>query len=68
MAEPNINKTEPTFREKFKHILMTGESLANEQRKAEIKPKIDLADKAYRFVLLFFFLLFWVIAIWRYFA
>lgn len=61
-------ENEPTFREKFTHLIMTGESLANEKRKAEIKPKIDMADKAYRFVLLFFFLLFWIILIWQYFA
>ena len=63
-----MEETKTSFRDNFKNLIMTGETLANEERKAQIKPKIDLADKAYRFVLLFFFLLFWVIVIWQYFA
>lgn len=63
-----MSEQEPNFKERFKHLIMTGESVANEKRKAEIQPKIDMADKTFRFGLLFFFLLFWVIAIWRFFA
>lgn len=58
----------PKTIDKLKHILLTGESLANEKRKAELRPKIEMADKTFRVGLLFFFLLFWIIVIWRYFV
>lgn len=59
---------QPSAMEKIKHILLTGESLADEKRKAERKTQIEMGDKTYRFLLMFFFLLFWVITIWKAFA
>ena len=65
--EENMPATskEPGTMKKIKHILLTGESLATEKRRAERKSEIEMGDKTYRFLLIFFFLLFWVIMIWK---
>ena len=57
---------EESWKRKFKHLVMTGESTANEKRKSEIAPKVEMADKTYRVILFFFILIFWIVLIVRY--
>ncbi len=47
--------------DKIKQIIAAGELNANKDRKAELQPKIDMADKVFQTGLLLFFLLFFII-------
>lgn len=45
----------------IKRVVSNGVSHANKERKAELQPKIDMADRIFQMGLLFFFLLFFII-------
>ena len=57
-----------TWRDDFKHLVLTGERRANEERKAELKPHIEMADHAYKLGLGLVVVIFFVIMTLTYFS